>query len=190
MSDMSNREHIRRLNEKIEIVRIRRRCGYIVAAVAILAVAMLAMMWVDYQMMQQIMVQQEDGLDQLMEIRNSVDKMAETEEAPDVISLGEFEITHYCTCEACCGSHADGYTATGTAATPGRTVAADPAVIPYGTTILIGGSEYVVEDCGGAIRGQRIDILMESHEEALQAGRYRAEVSVKKEHQLVTADVL
>ena len=70
------------------------------------------------------------------------------------------------------------------------TVAADPAVIPYGTVILIGGNEYVVEDCGGAIRGQRIDILMESHEGALQAGRYRAEVSVKKEHQLVTADVL
>lgn len=187
---MSNREHIRRLNEKIEIVRIRRRCGYIVAAVAIIAVAMLVMMWVDYQMMQQIMVQQEDGLDQLMEIRNSVDQMAETAEATGVISLGEFEITHYCTCSICCGDYADGITSTGTVATPGRTVAADPTILPYGTILLIDEKEYVVEDCGGAIKGNRIDILMESHEEALQAGRYRTEVSVKKEHQLVTADVL
>lgn len=185
---MSNKEHIKRLNEKIEIVRIRRRCGYIVVAAAIIAVTMLAVAWVNYQMMQQLLVQQEDGLDQLMEIRNSVDQMAETATAQDVISLGEFEITHYCTCKLCCGEYADGNTAIGTKAIPGRTVAADPEVIPYGTTILIGDAEYVVEDSGGAIQGNRIDVLSESHEEALHAGRYRAEVCIKKEHQLATAD--
>lgn len=185
---MSNKEHIRRLNEKIEIVRIRKRCGYIVMAAVIMIIALLATMWVNYQMMQQIMYQQEDGLDQLMEIRCAVERMEETNKELRTVSLGEFEITHYCTCERCCGKYADGNTATGTAAVPGRTVAADPDVIPYGTTILINGTEYVVEDCGGAIRGNRIDILAESHEDALQAGRYRAEVSVKKEHQLATAD--
>lgn len=187
---MSNQEHIGRLNEKIEIVKIRKRCGYIVMAAVIMIIALLATMWVNYQMMQQLLCQSEDGLDQLMEIRNTVDELEGAEETANTISLGEFEITHYCTCPICCGDCADGHTASGTKATPGRTVAADPEVIPYGTTILIDGAEYVVEDCGGAIKGNRIDILSESHEAALRAGRYSAQVSIKKEHQLTTADAL
>ena len=43
---------------------------------------------------------------------------------------------------------ANGYTATGTKATEGRTIAVDPDIIPYGTTVIIDDHEYIAEDCG------------------------------------------
>lgn len=93
----------------------------------------------------------------------------------DYESLGEFVITHYCACEKCTVD-GDGITATGTKAASGRTIAVDPEVIPYGTTVIIDGKTYIAEDCGGAIKGNRIDIFMNSHEEALKAGVRTAEV--------------
>jgi 3D (Asp-Asp-Asp) domain-containing protein len=51
-------------------------------------------------------------------------------------------------------------------------VAADWKVLPQGTRILIEGhGEAVVEDAGGGIKGNRIDIYMDKHEEAVQFGR-------------------
>lgn len=82
-----------------------------------------------------------------------------------------FEATAYCACSECCGVYASGYTATGTKAAAGRTIAVDPKVIPYGTTVFIDGLPYVAEDCGGAIKGLRVDIFFDSHKEALQFGR-------------------
>lgn len=77
--------------------------------------------------------------------------------------------TAYCPCVKCCGK-SDGITATGTKATAGRTIAADPSVFPYGTKMIIYGQEYTVEDCGGAIKGNRIDIYFATHQEALNFG--------------------
>lgn len=93
----------------------------------------------------------------------------------DYKSLGEFVITHYCACEKCCGK-SDGITASGTQATAGRTIAADPDVLPMGSVVIIDGHTYTVEDVGGAIKGKRIDIFMDSHEEALKAGVRTTEV--------------
>lgn len=78
--------------------------------------------------------------------------------------------TAYCPCVKCCGK-SDGITATGTKATAGRTIAVDPSVIPYGTEVIINGNAYVAEDCGGAIKGNSIDIFFDTHEEALLFGR-------------------
>ena len=94
----------------------------------------------------------------------------------DYRSLGEFLITYYCPDSCCCGEYADGVTASGTKATEGRTIAADPDVLPIGSVVVIDGHTYTVEDVGGAIKGKRIDIFMNSHEEALQAGVRTAEV--------------
>lgn len=104
----------------------------------------------------------------------------------DLVSMGEFKITHYCACAKCCGEWADGITSTGTVATEGRTIAVDPTVIPYGTDVLVryeDGTEamYVAEDCGGAIKQNRIDIFMDSHQAALVEGVKRAEVYIVKE---------
>lgn len=93
----------------------------------------------------------------------------------DYKSLGEFVITHYCDCQKCT-IDGDGITATGTKATAGRTIAVDPDVLPMGSVVIIDGHTYTVEDVGGAIKGNRIDIFMNSHEEAIKAGVKTAEV--------------
>ena len=107
---------------------------------------------------------------------------AEVEEAPELeeISLGQFKLTAYCTCDKCCGKWADGVTATGTRATPGRTIAVDPDVIPLGSKVNINGFEYTAEDTGSAIKGHRIDILFPSHQEALNFGVQYADVAMTK----------
>lgn len=94
--------------------------------------------------------------------------------------LGEFKLTAYCPCMKCCGK-TDGITATGTTATEGRTIAVDPRVIPYGSTVTIYFSDgashtYTAEDCGGAIQENRIDVFFDNHQTALQFGVQRAYV--------------
>lgn len=56
-----------------------------------------------------------------------------------------------------------GYTATGTKAKYG-TLAVDPKVIPYGTKVYIKELDkvFTAEDCGGGIKGNKIDIYMNS----------------------------
>lgn len=95
---------------------------------------------------------------------------------------GCFTVTAYCPCFECCGK-TDGITATGTVAAEGRTVAVDPDVIPYGTTVfiyyenvLVG--KYIAEDCGGAIKGNKLDIYFDRHEDALIWGKKSCEVVV------------
>jgi 3D (Asp-Asp-Asp) domain-containing protein len=108
---------------------------------------------------------------------------------PEPIPLGEFIITYYCSCEECCGVWAkdrpivDGreivFTASGAVAKVGITVAVDPTLIPYGTTLYIEGIGYrVAQDCGGAIKGNRIDVYMPDHKSALKAGKHSANVFI------------
>lgn len=87
-----------------------------------------------------------------------------------------YKITAYCPCSKCCGK-ATGRTASGTKATPGRTVAAS-GKYAFGTKLNIGGHIYTVEDRGGAITGNKIDIFVNSHAEALQWGVRYLPVSV------------
>ena len=98
--------------------------------------------------------------------------------------MGEFKLTAYCPCAKCCGKWANGITATGTTATEGRTIAVDPCVIPYGSSVTIyfadGTSHtYTAEDCGGAIKGNRIDVFFDSHEDARAFGVQSAMVYVE-----------
>lgn len=79
-----------------------------------------------------------------------------------------FKVTAYCSCAKCCGK-TTGMTASGTKATAGHTVAAS-GQFAFGTKLIINGQEYTVEDRGGAIQGNRIDIYMNSHAEALAWG--------------------
>lgn len=90
-------------------------------------------------------------------------------------NLGTFKITAYCGCSKCCGK-SDGITASGVKATAGRTIAVDTNIIPFGTKVIIDGYEYVAEDRGGSIIGNRIDIFMESHAEAINFGVQYKEV--------------
>lgn len=105
---------------------------------------------------------------------------AAEEPASEWKSLGTFTITAYCPCSQCCGVWADGITASGVTATEGVTVAADTNVLPFGTVIRIDGHEYTVQDRGGAIQGNRLDIYMSDHQTALDWGVQTKEVEVKR----------
>ncbi len=87
-----------------------------------------------------------------------------------------YKITAYCPCAKCCGK-TNGRTAAGTKATAGRTVAAS-SKFAFGTKLNIGGHTYIVEDRGGAIKGNKIDIFVNSHSEALAWGVRYLPVSV------------
>lgn len=58
----------------------------------------------------------------------------------------------------------DTITSTGTVPTEGTTIAVDPSVIPYGSKVYIPEFDkvFTAEDCGSAIKGNRIDIFMAS----------------------------
>ena len=84
--------------------------------------------------------------------------------------LGEFKITYYWLSEN------GRSTSTGAAATEGRTIAVDPSVIPYGSEVLINGHVFVAEDCGGAVKGNVIDIFVEDERMEM----YYTDVYVRK----------
>ena len=87
-----------------------------------------------------------------------------------------YKITAYCPCSKCCGK-TTGMTASGTKATAGRTVAAS-SKFAFGTKLNIGGHIYTVEDRGGAVKGNKIDIFVNTHAEALAWGVRYLTVSV------------
>ena len=69
-------------------------------------------------------------------------------------------------------------TATGTWPSRG-TVAVDPRVIPLGTELYIEGyGPAIAADTGSAIKGNRIDLYMESEDECWAWGRRTVEVRV------------
>jgi len=96
-------------------------------------------------------------------------------------------VTFYCPCDWCCGvwrvedgrrveliRPASGVTSRGHPPIEGCTVAVDPRVWPYGSLIHIDGIGLrIASDCGQDIRGRRLDIFVDSHEEAVRRGRVR-----------------
>ena len=96
----------------------------------------------------------------------------------DRVSLGTYRVTAYCAdCEVCVNvpEWRDGKTASGKDA-EGLIVAA-PADIAFGTVLDIEGyGRAVVEDRGGAIVGDKLDVLMSSHSAALTWGVRHIEV--------------
>ena len=118
---------------------------------------------------------------------------ADTETAapePELIELGEFKTTAYCTCVKCCGIWSAEHpsrvgtdyvqrTKSGTIPTADRTVAVDPKVIPLGTVLIIDGHEYIAEDTGSAVKGNVIDIYFDSHERAVEYGVQMKTIYIK-----------
>ncbi len=80
------------------------------------------------------------------------------------VSLGDdWVITYYCPLE-CCNDQWAWQTSTESPMQLHHTIAVDPSVIPYYTHVRIEGLdyEYVAEDCGGGIKGNRIDVLVDN----------------------------
>ena len=74
-----------------------------------------------------------------------------------------------------------GHTITATGTTPKwGTIAVDPSVIPYGTKVYIPKFDMVftAEDCGGAIKGNKIDIFMNNEADCNNFGRQNIEIQI------------
>ncbi|OGV64775.1 MAG: hypothetical protein A2498_01265 [Lentisphaerae bacterium RIFOXYC12_FULL_60_16] len=106
-------------------------------------------------------------------------------------------VTGYCDCRICCSWTRNWYgravfaygpmkgkpkqvgvTASGTRARKG-TIAADTSRYPFGTIMYIPGYGYGrVEDRGGAIKGEHIDLFYHSHQQALRSSKRKITVQV------------
>ena len=95
--------------------------------------------------------------------------------------LEDVTITFYC-CEErphICGT-GTGITASGRRVTPYVSCAVDPDVIPLGSTVMLeynGEMVYLrADDTGGSIKGNRLDIAVKGHQEALSLGVKTADI--------------
>ena len=105
--------------------------------------------------------------------------------------------TGYCKCGRCCDWKRNWYgravyasgpqkgerkrvgvTASGTKARKG-TIAADTSRYPFGTIMYVPGYGYgIVEDRGGGIKGDHIDLYHQSHGQALRWGNKKIHVKI------------
>lgn len=86
----------------------------------------------------------------------------------------EMRVSAYCPCEKCCGRSSDRRTASGHKIKRGDRFVATDKRFPFGTEIIVPGynnSEPVkVLDRGYSIRGNRLDVFFDSHQEARKWG--------------------
>lgn len=86
--------------------------------------------------------------------------------------LGEFTITHYCSCYLCNGNWTGQPAKNGEQLKPHYTIAVDENVIPLNTRIEIEGYDFTYKACdtGSKIKGNRIDVYVDSHEKCISLG--------------------
>jgi len=86
-----------------------------------------------------------------------------------------FTLSAYCMA----GGSGLGVTKAGTVPVEEFTIAADPTVVPIGSSVQIEGlGTRWVHDTGGAIKGRRLDVFMEQCSEAKRFGIQRRRVRV------------
>ena len=91
---------------------------------------------------------------------------------------GEFEISYYDSCYKCCGKN-NGITASGEKVQEGVTVAADTSILPMGSKIYIEGIGWrTVQDRVGAIKGNKLDIYVPSHDSPMPYNKQKLNVWV------------
>ena len=96
-------------------------------------------------------------------------------------NIGQFDLSFYCPCEKCVGKKKIVRTASGTKPKANYTIAVDTRIIPLGSILYIEGFGYfIAQDTGSAIKGNRIDIFVDSHQQALKLGRKKANVFLLK----------
>ena len=138
-----------------------------------------------------VIVQAEKIIINTQIIQSEPEPIKEEIPEPILVSLGEYRLTAYCSCYECCEQYAlnrpldeNGKEivigASQEVLVPGYSIAVDPSMIPYGTVLVIDGKEYAAHDCGGAIKGNRIDVYFDEHQEALEFGIQYAEVFTLK----------
>jgi 3D (Asp-Asp-Asp) domain-containing protein len=111
-------------------------------------------------------------------MENVDDRAGQEKKTEEPVLMETFIITAYCPCVKCCGK-TDGITASGVKAVEGITVAGDTSKLPFGTKIYIDGvGERIVQDTGGVIKGNKIDLYFDEHQSALNFGRQTKQVTI------------
>ncbi len=97
-------------------------------------------------------------------------------------------VTAYCPCKVCCGRFAKGRTANGYVIRRGDSFVAAPKKYTFGTEIIVpqynDDKPIIVNDRGGAIKGNRLDVFFQSHAEATKWGIKYLDVKVRTSHQI------
>lgn len=91
----------------------------------------------------------------------------------EIIYMGEFKITYYCDArhEHICGGN--GITASGEQTVVGITAAADWAILPQGSKVYIESVGFrEIQDVGGGVNDNHIDVLVETHQDAIDLGTH------------------
>ena len=94
------------------------------------------------------------------------------------INMGRFTLTAFCPCYECSEGFGRKCAMKGHYATSDHTVAVDEYLINLGDKLLINGKEYVAEDTGGAVNGEKIDIFFDTHEEVEEFGVRYGDVKI------------
>ena len=116
-------------------------------------------------------------------------KLATLEDEYGRYYLFNASVTAYCPCAKCCGKHSYNrpvdengdpiiYTSSGVRAMPGYTLGMSKE-FAYGTKVFIPGVGMCeVQDRGGAVKGNVIDLFCATHEEACKWGRKSIQVKI------------
>jgi len=124
--------------------------------------------------------------EQIAAYNKPIEVTQEVESLPEVVESSESEVIiadiyYYCSCEKCTGKSfgnpSRGITANGRLARENHTIAMDNR-FPFGTLVEIDGNLYEVEDRGQSIQGNKIDIYIPNHQEALRMGHRTSEVKI------------
>lgn len=85
--------------------------------------------------------------------------------------------TAYCSCKLCCGPNAKGLCANNRPPVQGTTIAASRA-IPLGSSVIVAGHTYIVQDRLAKRFDKRFDIYFSSHQAAKNFGIQTQQVTV------------
>lgn len=148
---------------------------YVGVVALTLTISPIRSSWIQEYMNQHLELIQQTKVEIIEETKEEIHPIEETER----VSRGFIEepnyqiwdVTFYCNCYSCCGK-TDGITASGTIATPWHTIAMSKEY-SMGTKLYLEDLDitFIKEDIGGAITGNKIDVFVNTHEEALSMGR-------------------
>ena len=111
-----------------------------------------------------------------------------TETETEIVEWYNFTATGYSANDPAQGT--SGKTATGKNIYEG-VIAVDPEIIPLGTSVEIKGlGNFVAEDTGGKIKGDRVDIYFNSKQEAISFGKQEIWVRIIDDPSQLVSEVL
>ena len=108
-------------------------------------------------------------------------KLSKNSTSQDNLNDSKVKVVRTMKVEATAYTAYNSYSLTSTGQKPRwGTIAVDPKVIPYGTKIYIPefGKTFIANDTGGAIKGNKIDIFMNSKKECYNWGRRTIEIQI------------